>query len=290
MVDLIGQLDSDDLAYIEEGLTMNLKLAQHGLISSPGLGVGQALQGLVRQGLIKKDMAQWAGILTAAGIDARMGGVNLPAMTLGGSGNQGIAASLPISAVQEFAVIEADEVLLKAVTLSYLLTCYIKSLVGPLSALCGSGVAAGAGAAAGVTYLLGGTVAEIGGAVRNHLENFATVVCDGAKTSCALKVGEAATSAVKSALLALHGVTVSPEDGFMAASPEKTINGGHGTQRVRLIVPKLHLGTTMNAKLTCPEKAFLSQAWEREYKTFPFRPFAFSPFRPSYTSPETRRW
>jgi L-cysteine desulfidase len=152
-----------------------------------------------------------------------MGGVNLPAMTLGGSGNQGIAASLPISAVQEFAVIEADEVLLKAVTLSYLLTCYIKSLVGPLSALCGSGVAAGAGAAAGVTYLLGGTVAEIGGAVRNHLENFATVVCDGAKTSCALKVGEAATSAVKSALLALHGVTVSPEDGFMAASPEKTM-------------------------------------------------------------------
>jgi L-cysteine desulfidase len=223
MAELLDELDSDDLAYIQKSVDMNLKLAEIGLAQASGLGVAQAQVSLVRQGLLKKDMALWGGMLAAAGIDARMGGVMQPAMTLAGSGNQGIAASLPLVAAADFTILEDRQVLVKAVMLSYLVTCHLKALVGRLSALCGSGVASGAGVAAGVTYMLGGPVDRIGGAIKNHLENSATVICDGAKTGCALKVGEAMASAVKSALLALNGCIVKSTDGFIADTVEDTM-------------------------------------------------------------------
>jgi len=223
MAELLDELDRDDLAYLQKGVDLNLKLAEIGLAQAPGLGVGQAQVSLEHQGLLKKDMALWGGILVAAGIDARMGGVMEPAMTLAGSGNQGIAASLPLVAAADFATLGDHQILLKAVMLSYLVTCYLKTLMGRLSGLCGSSVASGAGVAAGVTYMLGGPVDRIGGAIKNHLENFATVICDGAKTGCALKVGEAMSSAVKSALLALNGCIVKPTDGFIADTVEDTM-------------------------------------------------------------------
>jgi L-cysteine desulfidase len=163
------------------------------------------------------------GIFASAGIDSRMGGAMLPAMTLAGSGNQGIAASTPIVAVTDFTTLEDSLLLVKSVALSYLVTCYIKALAGRIGPLCGSGVAGGAGVAAGVTYLLGGTVEKIGGAIKNHIENFTALICDGAKTSCALKVGEAASSGVKSALMALQGTVVKPVDGIIDESPEATM-------------------------------------------------------------------
>lgn len=223
MVELLDELDRDDLAYIQKSVDMNLKLAEIGLNQASGLGVGQTQVSLIRQGLLKKDMVLWSGIMAAAGIDARMGGVMQPAMTLAGSGNHGIAASLPLVAAADFANLEDRQVLLKAVMLSYLVTCYLKALVGRLSAMCGCCVASGAGVAAGVTYMLGGPVDRIGGAIKNHLENLATVICDGAKTGCGLKVGEAMSSAVKSAILALNGCIVKSTDGFIADTVEDTM-------------------------------------------------------------------
>jgi L-cysteine desulfidase len=223
MVDLSDDLDRDDITYIQRGIDLNMSLVKYGLSHGPGLGVGKTQQSLLRQGLLKNDMVLAAGMFAAAGIDSRMGGVMLPAMTLAGSGNQGIAAGMPIVAATEFASLEDSLLLIKSVTLSYLVTCYIKTLAGRIGPLCGSAVAGGAGVAAGVTYLLGGTVEKIGGAIKNHIENFATVICDGAKTSCALKVGEAASSGVKSALMALHGTIVKSVDGIIDQTPEATM-------------------------------------------------------------------
>jgi L-cysteine desulfidase len=223
MVHLLKSLDADDLAYIRTGLDMNERLVAYGLKHGPGLGVAQAQQRLVHRGLLKPDMALTAGMLTAAGIDARMGGVMLPAMTLAGSGNHGIAAGIPIVAAAGFAKAHEGREILHAVTLSYLVTCAIKAMTGRLSAMCGCAVGGGAGVAAGVAYLMGGTVEHIGGAVVNHLESTATMICDGAKTGCALKVGEAVGTAVKSALLSLEGAVVRPQDGFIGKSPEATL-------------------------------------------------------------------
>jgi L-cysteine desulfidase len=224
MVAILDDLDTNDITYIKQGIELNMKLVDYGLSCGPGLGIGKTQVSLIRQGLLRKDMALMAGITAAAGIDARMGGAMLPAMTLGGSGNQGIAAGTPIAAVADFAMCGDDGALMvKSVMLSYLITCRIKAHTGRMSAICGSGVASGAGVAAGVTYLLGGPVEKIGGGVMNHVETCAMLLCDGAKTGCALKVGEAASSAVKSALMALQGTIVTSTDGIIDRTPEKTM-------------------------------------------------------------------
>ena len=223
IVDLLDSLDSDDVAYIRQGIGLNMKLVQYGLTNGPGLGVGKTQQSLLRQGLLRNDMVVAGGMFAAAGIDSRMGGAMLPAMTLAGSGNQGISASTPIRAVADYATLEDDLILVKAVTLSDLITINIKTHAGRLGPMCGSAVAGGGGVAAGVAYLLGGNLEKIGGAICNHLENTAMLICDGAKTSCALKVGAAAGAAVQAALLALHGTIVQPTDGFIDTTPEATM-------------------------------------------------------------------
>ncbi|HIE56275.1 MAG TPA: serine dehydratase subunit alpha family protein, partial [Chromatiaceae bacterium] len=52
LLDLAGGMDSQDRAFIKEGVTINLRLADYGLKHGSGLGVGRTLERLVRQKLI----------------------------------------------------------------------------------------------------------------------------------------------------------------------------------------------------------------------------------------------
>lgn len=222
LVDLVDQFDQDDLAFIEEGITTNMRLAEYGLKHGPGMGVGQALDRLVRQRIIRKDMIQAARILTSAAADARMAGAKLPAMSSAGSGNHGLTAILPLCAVFDY--VDCDRpTLLRAVGLSHIITAYIKAHTGRLSAVCGCSIAAGAGVSAGVAYLMAGSIAHIAGAIKNVAEDLAGVICDGAKTGCALKLATAAGTAVQAALFSLQGITVQPTDGIIDHSPEQTM-------------------------------------------------------------------
>ncbi|MEJ2038964.1 MAG: L-serine ammonia-lyase, iron-sulfur-dependent, subunit alpha, partial [Desulfosarcinaceae bacterium] len=123
---------------------------------------------------------------------------------------------------KEFVTTEKRTVL-EAIALSHIITGYIKAYTGRLSAVCGCSVAAGAGAAAGVAYLLGGDHVHIAGAIKNLIVDLAGVICDGAKGSCALKLATAGGTAVQAALFALQGVTVRPEDGIVGDTPEGTM-------------------------------------------------------------------
>ena len=67
---LVDDLDSEDLAFLEESVRFNLRLAEHGLKHGSGLGVGKTLDRLARQGLIKRDMILGARILCSAAADA----------------------------------------------------------------------------------------------------------------------------------------------------------------------------------------------------------------------------
>jgi len=222
LISLIDDLDGDDFAFIEEGIQFNSRLAEYGLKHGSGLGVGKTMERLVRQRLIKKDMMSEARILASAAADARMAGVKLPAMSSAGSGNHGLTAILPIVAVFDF--VEADrKVMLEAIALSHIITGHIKAYTGRLSAVCGCSVAAGAGATAGIAYLLGGDLKHIAGSIKNLIMDLAGVICDGAKAGCALKLATAAGTAVQAALFALQGVNVQPTDGIIGASPEDTM-------------------------------------------------------------------
>ena len=166
---LVDQLDAEDRKFLEEGIRFNLRLAEHGLKFGSGLGVGRTLERLARQGLIKRDMILAARILTSAAADARMAGVKMAAMSSAGSGNHGLTAILPIRAVQDYLDVEHATVL-EAIALSHIITAYIKAHTGRLSAVCGCSIAAGAGATAGVTYLVGGDVRHIAGAIKNVID------------------------------------------------------------------------------------------------------------------------
>lgn len=222
LVALIDNLDQEDLHFIREGVECNLKLAAYGLKHGTGLGVGKALERMLRQKLLVKDMTTTAKVLTSAAADARMGGVKLPAMSSAGSGNHGLTATLPIWAIKDF--IEHDEeTILRAIGLSHIVTAYVKAHTGRLSAVCGCSVAAGAGATAGITYLIGGDAGHMAGAIKNISEDLTGVICDGAKAGCAIKLNTAAGAAVQAALLSLQGVNVQDTDGIIGESPEKTI-------------------------------------------------------------------
>jgi L-cysteine desulfidase len=199
-----------------------MRLAEYGLKHGPGLGVGKALDRLVRQRIIRKDMIQAARIMTSAAADARMAGAKLPAMSSAGSGNHGLTAILPLCAVFDY--VDCDRsTLLRAVGLSHIITAYIKAHTGRLSAVCGCSIAAGAGVSAGVAYLMSGSISHIAGAIKNVAEDLAGVICDGAKSGCALKLATAAGTAVQAALFSLQGVNVQSTDGIIDQSPEQTM-------------------------------------------------------------------
>ncbi len=222
LLELLDNLDAEDRKFIEEGVTVNLRLADYGLKHGSGLGIGKTLERLVRQRMITRDMILDARILTSSASDARMDGVKLPAMSSAGSGNHGLTAILPIWAVKDYVECDHDTVI-EAIALSHILTAYVKAHTGRLSAICGCSIAAGAGAAAGITYLLGGDVQHIAGAIKNMTQDLAGVICDGAKAGCSLKLATAAGAATQAALFSLQGVYVKATDGIIGMSPEQTM-------------------------------------------------------------------
>jgi len=219
---LADDLDAEDLAFLQQGVAYNTRLAEHGLKFGCGLGVGKTFERLARQKLIAKDLSLAARMLTSAAADARMDGVKLPAMSSAGSGNHGLTAVLPIWAVKDYLVCTQEDVL-KAIGLSHIVTASVKAHTGRLSAVCGCSVAAGAGATAGIAALMGGDLHHIAGAIKLLIEDLAGVICDGAKAGCALKLATAAGTAVQAALFSLHGMRVSATNGIIAESPEQTM-------------------------------------------------------------------
>ncbi|SDX82819.1 serine dehydratase subunit alpha family protein [Paenibacillus sp. CF384] len=222
IVDFVNAIDPDELHLVKQSIELNRKAGLDGLAHSYGLEVGKTIKENVQRGILSDDLISHAMALAAAGSDARMAGSTMPVMANSGSGNQGIAATNPVIAAAEKLGASEDQ-LIRAVALSHLVTIYIKSKFGRLSALCGVTVS-GTGASCGITYLLGGGKSEIKGAIQNMLGNVTGMMCDGAKGGCAMKVATCTSAAVQSALLASKGMTISSTNGFIENDAEKTID------------------------------------------------------------------
>lgn len=203
IIEFIEQVALDKLAFIEQCATLNSKLSQFGLQEASGLAIGASLVEQQRRGFLSDDLISCAMIDSAGASDARMAGAPYAAMSNSGSGNQGIAATMPVVAVANRLQI-TDEQRLRALAMSHLLAVYIKKLQSPLSALCAATTAA-MGAGAAINWLLGGDEAQVTQTIRYMIGDISGVYCDGAKPGCALKVSTGAQAAVKAALLALTG-------------------------------------------------------------------------------------
>lgn len=222
LVERVENIPYEDLEFLLEGAKMNSAIAEVGLEKSLGLGVGASIARNIEKGIISDDIIERAVLLTAAASDARMSGYQMPVMSSAGSGNHGLTAILPVVSVAE-SIKASKEQLAKALAISHLVTVYIKSFTGSLSALCGCAVAASTGASVAIVWLMGGTHEQMGGTIKNMVADVTGVICDGAKTGCALKLSTATAVAVKSALLALDGVIATPENGIVTDSAEQTI-------------------------------------------------------------------
>ncbi|MDM5225916.1 L-serine ammonia-lyase, iron-sulfur-dependent, subunit alpha [Cytobacillus sp. NJ13] len=232
----------NSLSLVKKSIELNRAIGMEGLSGEYGLKVGKTIKRNVEMGILSDDIATAAMSLAAAGSDARMAGSTLPVMANTGSGNQGIAVTLPVVAAAERLKV-TEEKMIRAVALSHLVTIHIKSKFGRLSALCGV-TAAGMGASAAIVYLLDGQLQQIKAAIQNTIGNVSGMICDGAKAGCAMKVSTCSNVAVQSALLALNDQEIKSTDGFIHDDVEKSIEsfcklGNEGTRHTDELILKL---------------------------------------------------
>ena len=202
-----------DFGYVKEAVDMNMKLAEIGLNNDCALNIGKTFYG---DDLLSKILS-----ITASASDARMEGVNFPAMSLVGSGNHGISAILPVWIYGMEKNFNEKEVL-KAVALSMLITLYIKMFIGRLSPICGAAFASGCGVAGAIAYLQSGERDISKNAISFVIQNINGVICDGAKMACSLKVFLGAKTGYESAIFALQGKPVYA-DGILENDITKSI-------------------------------------------------------------------
>ena len=218
----VENMDLEDIKFLLDGVKMNLEIADYGLENKAGIGVGFGIKKAKEEGYMADDLMTEAMMLTAAASDARMAGIKMPVMSSNGSGNHGLTAILPIVAYSN-KFPQNDEKLAKALAISHLVTGYIKNYTGRLSAVCGCGVAASTGAAAGISWLMDEDITHIKGAIENMIANLSGMICDGAKAGCALKLASAASAAVQSAIIAKQGFHVPPKNGIVGDKVEQSI-------------------------------------------------------------------
>ncbi|MBR2623059.1 MAG: serine dehydratase subunit alpha family protein [Clostridia bacterium] len=217
---IIAYADSVAILDIKETLdrqiSYNMAIAEEGLKNSYGANIGKVLLRAYQP-----DIKITAKAYAAAASDARMNGCELPVVINSGSGNQGITASVPVI-VYARGLHVSEEKLYRALCVSNLITIHLKDGIGALSAYCGV-VSAGAGAACGVAYLLGGRVQEISHALVNALAIDSGIICDGAKASCAAKIATAVESGLLGLNMYYNGNEFFAGDGIVKAGVENTI-------------------------------------------------------------------
>lgn len=222
IIKAIETMDYKDISFLIEGISMNEDIAHEGLDKRLGLGVGYSAKESMKKGIVADDLLNNCMMITAAGADARMSGLNKTVMSSNGSGNNGLTAILPLAVYRRMYNVN-DEKMVRALAISHSINCYIKRQIGRLSAICGCGVAAGTGASAAIAWLMGGNYDQIDGAIKNMIGNLSGMICDGAKGSCALKVSTAAGAAVQSAILAINESIIPSGTGIIADTAEETI-------------------------------------------------------------------
>ncbi len=218
IVEYADSADTDGIKDIlERQINYNMRIAEEGMRGSYGAGIGKILLRSYGNSVQNRAKA-WA----AAGSDARMNGCELPVVINSGSGNQGMTASIPVIIYARECCV-SQELLLRALIVSNLVTVRLKDGIGSLSAYCGA-TSAGAGAGAGICYLYGGRYEQIAHTVVNALAINSGMICDGAKASCAAKIASAVEAGLLGWQMTQHDSEFHGGDGIVAKGVESTID------------------------------------------------------------------
>ena len=210
--DISGVLPS-----IKQQVEYNTAISNEGLSNDYGANIGRLL-------LLDDEtpsLETKCKARAAAGSDARMSGCPLPVVICSGSGNQGLTVSMPIITTAE-GLGKTDEELHRALVFANLLTLYVKSGIGKLSAYCGV-VSAGIVSVAGIAFLKGDNKDIIEDTLVNGLVSLSGIVCDGAKPSCAGKIAISLDGAFMGYKQARLNKSYQKGDGLVAHSVDDTI-------------------------------------------------------------------
>ena len=221
IADILDFAESVDVEDIREVLSRqiqyNTAIAEEGLRGDYGSNIGRMLLDFYGD----RSVITRAKAMAAAGSDARMNGCELPVIINSGSGNQGMTTSLPVIEYAKELKVSEDK-LFRALAVANLVTIHQKTSIGRLSAFCGA-VSAGAGAGAGIAYLLGTDVDGVSHTVANAIATTGGMVCDGAKASCASKIATAVEAGIMGYTMHVQNNNFQPDDGLVGQTPEQTI-------------------------------------------------------------------
>ncbi len=201
----------------ERQIRYNMDIAYEGISGNYGIGIGRMIRESYADGVVTRMKA-----FAAAASEARMGGCDMPVIINSGSGNQGIASSVPVIVYAREKNIPTEK-LYRALVFSSLLTIYQKEFIGKLSAFCGA-VSAACASAAAITYMAGGTIGQIKATIDNTLANIPGIICDGAKISCAAKIASSIDASMMAHYLAMQNREYEAYTGILKEDAGETIS------------------------------------------------------------------
>ena len=221
LVDYINTVPLEEIEFVKEAYKVNLELFEEAL-KNPRTTFARQLLAMNGGEVISKDEQMTASLLCNATIEARVIGLDKPAMSITGSGAHGIIATMPLYGVYKIHGL-SEEILYRATMLSYLICTYIKEYSGRLSAFCGCAIAAGTGMSCGLVYLKGGTVEQMEYTLNNMASSITGMICDGGNQGCTMKGVAACDAAFRSVAFAMKGVHIDKVHGINGNTPEETM-------------------------------------------------------------------
>jgi L-cysteine desulfidase len=159
-------------------------------------------------------------ILSGSGL--RMSGAAVPVTGVAGSGNLGMTTLSAVLVMTRLYAVD-DTTTRRSLALAVLVSTYIKRKMTLLTTICGSSLAGGAAVSAAAVFLRGGDLDQLKNAINMLLAINAGTLCDGAKQSCAFKVGFSAENGVIAAKMALAGERLEGENGLNKPDVEQSI-------------------------------------------------------------------
>lgn len=221
ILEYIDNVDISEIEFVMKAHDMNMILFQEGLNNKKTTFVKQ-LWKMNGEKIFSDNSLNTAQLLCNGAIEARVLGLNKPAMSITGSGAHGIITTLPLLAECRVNKI-SDEKLIRATMLSYLICTYIKEYSGRLSAFCGCGIAGGTGVACGIGYLRGAGVEEITNIINNMSAGITGMICDGGNQGCTMKGIVAVDAAFRAVEMAMNNTYIFNVHGINGNTPEKTM-------------------------------------------------------------------
>lgn len=221
ILEYVNTVDYSEIEFIKEAYKVNMELFEEGQ-RNPRTTFSRKLLEMNGGVRFSDNPNKTAVLLCGGAIEARVIGLDKPAMSITGSGAHGIIATMPLYAEYKAKKL-SEEMLIRATALSYLICIFIKEYSGRLSAFCGCAVAAGTGMSCALVYMRKGGYDEIVKALNNMASSITGMICDGGNQGCTMK-GVAATEAgYRSAELALLDAYTYSVHGILGATPEDTM-------------------------------------------------------------------